>query len=139
MEQYIEFFGNHPVLFAALIGVIVFILVNEVRLRKGDKSVTALEAVRMINDQDAIIIDLRDPGDYKAGHALNARNIPLTRLGEQADKITSKKAQPIIVYCKTGTQSVSARQTLENAGYAQVYSLKGGLYGWQESNMPMQS
>lgn len=139
MEQYIEFIGNHPVLFAALVGVIVFIVVNETRLRKTSKAITAREAVRLINDRDAIIIDIREPGDYKAGHALNARNIPVGRLEEQAAKISPKKDKPIVVYCKSGTQSPSARQTLEKAGYSEVYTLKGGLYGWQEDNMPMQS
>lgn len=138
MERYIEFIGNHPVLFAALVAVLVFIVVTEVRQRRGPKALTAREAVRLINDTDARVVDVRDVAAFKSGHLLNAVHIPQGRLAEEAGRISSDKSRPVIVYCKSGTQSAAACRILQQAGYEQVYHLKGGMYGWQDAGMPVE-
>lgn len=138
MQKLIEFIGNHPVLVGAFLAVLTFIVINEIRRKSGSRQIDAREAVRIINDEDAIILDIREPGDYKTGHIINAKNIPASRLGEDAEKLGTDKNRPVIVYCKTGLNSQSACGKLREAGYTRVYCLKNGLYGWQEENMPIQ-
>ena len=139
MQQLLEFAGNHMVLVAALGAVIVFIITTEVRLRSGGaRSVTAHEAVRLINDTDAILIDIRDGTEYKSAHILNARNIPLSRLSDDAHNFLKDKSRPVIVYCKTGSRTGEACKLLSAAGYQDVRQLKNGLFAWQEAGLPIE-
>lgn len=138
MAQIIEFFGNHPYLLAALAGSLVFIVISEIRFRSGPKGLSAAEAVRAINDEDALVIDVRKPAEYSSGHILHAKNLPLESLGDEIGKLAKAKTQPIIAYCKSGSQSAAACQTLFKAGYEKASYLKSGLYGWQEANLPME-
>jgi len=72
MDQLFEFLGHHPVLFSALGAVLVLLIVNELTAAMlGDRRLSPLEAVRLINDQNALILDVRPHGDYKRGHILN--------------------------------------------------------------------
>jgi rhodanese-related sulfurtransferase len=138
MEKLPEFMMNHPFLFAGLAAVIAFIIMTELRRRTGARAVTAREAVQLINGQDAVVVDIREPADHKAGHILNAKHIPLSRLGEEAARISSDKNRPVIVYDKTGTTSHGAAARLMAEGYRQVCYLKNGIYGWLDENLPLE-
>jgi len=138
MQQLMEFAGNHMTLVAALGAVIVFIITTEIRLRGTAQSVTALEAVRLINDEDAMVVDVRDSGEYKSAHILNARNIPLARLADDAVNTLKNKEKPIIVYCKSGQRSNEACKILSAAGYQSVRQLKNGFLSWQEASLPIE-
>jgi rhodanese-related sulfurtransferase len=113
-------------------------VISEFRRKSGSQQIGVKDAVRIINDENAIILDIREPGDYKAGHIINAKNIPASRLGEEAGNLSADKNRPVIVYCKSGLNSQPACGKLREAGYSRVYCLKNGLYGWQEENMPIQ-
>lgn len=138
MQQLLEFAGNHMILVAALGAVIVFIVTTEIRLRGGPRSVTALEAVRLINDEDAIMLDIRESGEYKSAHILNAKNIPLARLANDSGNVLKNKTKPIIVYCKSGQRSNEACKILRTAGYQSVMQLKNGIFSWQDANLPIE-
>lgn len=129
---------NHPFLFAGLAAVIAFIITMELRRKTGARAVTAREAVQLINDRDAAVVDIREPADYKAGHILNAKHIPLARLAEEAGRIPGDKNRPVIVYDKTGTASPGACARLKAEGYQQVCYLKNGIYGWLDENLPLE-
>ena len=138
IQRLIEFIGNHPVLVGAFLAVLTYIVISEIRRKSGSREIGAKDAVRMINDENAIILDIREPGDYKTGHIINAKNIPASRLSEDADNVIVDKDRPVIVYCKSGLNSQSACGKLRDAGYTRVYCLKNGLFGWQEENLPIQ-
>lgn len=129
---------NHPFLFAGLAAVIVFIIVTELRRKTGARALLAREVVQLINGQDAIVVDIRESADYKAGHILNAKHIPLSRLAEEAGRISGDKNKPVIVYDKTGTASPAACARLKAEGYQQVCYLKNGIYSWLDENLPLE-
>lgn len=137
MEKLPEFMLNHPYLFAALAAVIVFIIVTELRRKGGARAVSAREAVQLIN-QDAAVVDIREQADYKSGHILHAKHIPLARLAEETGRISADKNKPVLVYCKTGMASPGACARLKAEGYQQAFYLKGGIYGWLDENLPLE-
>jgi rhodanese-related sulfurtransferase len=138
IQRLIEFVGHHPVLIAAFAAVLTFIVINEVRRKSNSREIGVKDAVRMINDENALVLDIREPGDYKAGHIINAKNIPYSRLNEETAVAGGDKDRPIIVYCKSGTNSPAACDKLLAAGYTRVHCLKNGLSGWREENLPVE-
>lgn len=138
MDQLIEFFGNHVGLFAALAVVVVLIVANEVHgALTGGKRLSVPEAVRLINDRDPIILDVRTPADFRKGHLLHAQNAPLMKLDEHVGTLGRDRNRPVLVYCAMGGSSVSAAERLRKQGFAEVYPLRGGLNAWLGANLPV--
>lgn len=138
MESYLQFVLNHALLFGALGVLIAVFIANEVHGHfTGGKRLNPQEAVRLINDRDPIILDVRPTADFKRGHLLNAQNLPIAQLDAQMGQIDKNKSRPVLVYCALGTSSISAVEKLRKNGYTEVYPLSGGLNNWQGSNLPV--
>ncbi|HEY1075316.1 MAG TPA: rhodanese-like domain-containing protein [Fontimonas sp.] len=138
MDQLITFFGAHTGLFVALGVVIVLLIANEVHGNlTGGKRLSVAEAIRLINDKDPLVLDVRTPADFKKGHLLNARNAPLAKLDEHVGALAKDKARPVLVYCALGSSSVSAVEKLRKLGFSEAYPLRGGLNAWLTANMPV--
>lgn len=138
MNQLLEFVARHPILFTALAAIIVLFVLNEVVGNlTGGKRLSPLEAVRLINDRDAIVVDLRPVADFKRGHILNALSIPLAKLGERTTELNKSKERPVILYCALGGAAVQAADQLRKAGFAEVYPMQGGLNNWMGSSLPV--
>ena len=88
-------------------------------------------------EKDVIILDVRTPQEYQEGHISNAINIPVQILGQQLDKLNKFKDKKILVYCRSGHRSAIASQILDRAGFKNVYNLKGGLFEWKASGLPL--
>ena len=139
-DQLLTFFHAHIGLFAALGAIAVAFIANEVHgaLKAGAK-LAPLDAVRLINDRDALVLDVRPHGDFKKSHLLNAVNMPLAKFADHVTEIGKDKSRPVIVYCALGSSQVEAAQTLRKLGHAEVYLLRGGLSGWLGANLPVTS
>lgn len=138
MQQFIEFFGNHLPLFAAFGTIVLALLANEVHgSMTGGKRLAPLEAVRLINDREPLIIDLRPASDFKKGHLLNALNLPLAKLDERLHELGRDKARPVILYCTLGSSAGEAAARLRKQGFVEAYPLRGGLNAWLQSNLPV--
>lgn len=138
MEPYLQFVTSHPWHFVALgVGLAAF-AINEIHGRlTGGKRLNPLEAVRLINDRDPIILDVRPTADFKRGHLLNALSLPIGQLETQLGQIGKDKARPVLVYCALGASSIAAVEKLRKNGYTEVYPLNGGINNWQGSNLPI--
>ncbi|QQS54638.1 MAG: rhodanese-like domain-containing protein [Candidatus Competibacteraceae bacterium] len=138
MNDFIEFSTQNWLLFLALFAITGMLIGSEVlRKMRGVSSLSAAEALRLINDQEALILDVRDGGEYKEGHIPQARHIPLGALRDRLGELTKAKDKPIIVYCRNGATSQAACAQIKKSGIADVYSLSGGLSAWQEANLPV--
>lgn len=125
------------VLAAAVSGaILIWPLVN--RRLSGAAEVGALEAVQLLNRKDAIMVDVREPAEFNAGHAPNARNIPLAQLDKRIGELEKFKGRPAVVICQTGGKSRAATALLKKAGFAEVVVLAGGIGAWQQANMPVE-
>lgn len=138
MAQFLDFFHHHLGLFAAFAAVVALLIANEVHgLLSAGRRLSALDAVRLINDRGAVIVDVRSPADYKKGHLLGAINIPAAKLAERAGELGKDKQRPVLVYCGLGGTAMEAAKTLRRLGFAEVYPLRGGLNHWVSSNLPV--
>lgn len=76
---------------------------------------------------DAFLLDVREPDEWEAGHAPDARHIPLGQLGARAEEIP--KTAAIYVICRSGVRSARATQALTGAGW-QALNVDDGMQGW---------
>lgn len=104
--------------------------------RRGTK-VSLLQATQLINQGKAIILDVRNPPEFAAGHLREARNIPLKELPKRVGELDKFKSKSVIVVCPNGVQSSKATAQLKSAGFGEVYSLSGGLSAWQAQGLPI--
>ncbi|WP_110649010.1 rhodanese-like domain-containing protein [Salinicola peritrichatus] len=136
IDQLFEFIENHPLLVSAFLVVLLAWLAFEAK-RGSASGVSTGEATSLINREDGVVIDIRDSGEFKAGHIAGAKNIPQARLKERLTQLDKFKEQPIIVVCKQGQAAGAAVTELSQAGFSRVYKLKGGMAQWQADNLPV--
>ena len=101
----------------------------------GGGKVSAADAVRLINREKAVLIDVSDPAEYAAGHAVGARSVPLAGLETSRD-LPKNKSLPLVVVCPTGARAQRAVVLLKKLGFENTTSLAGGLAAWRAANLP---
>ena len=89
----------------------------------------------MMNREKAVLIDVRETLEFDAGHATQARNIPIGQL-ETSKDLPSNKALPLVVLCPTGARAGRAAATLRKLGYDNARALAGGTAAWREAGLP---
>jgi rhodanese-related sulfurtransferase len=106
-------------------------------LQKRGQRLSQLQATQLINQGKSVILDVRDPADYAAGHLRDAKNIPLKELPNRIKELDRFKDRTIIIVCKSGTQSGRAVGQLKKAGFEHVAVLDGGQEAWQAQGLPV--
>jgi rhodanese-related sulfurtransferase len=138
MQQLIEFLTRHWILSSALLAVLVLMALNELwMMLRSEKKLSPPDAVRLINDNNALVLDVRSVADFKKGHIINALNIPLAKLEERIGEIGKNKEKPVLCYCMLGSSAPQACTRLKKLGFTTVYSLRGGLNAWQGASLPV--
>ena len=138
MEQLIEFAGNHLFLVGGFVVVLALVIKAEFEHQSGKANqMDPTAAIRLMNNDDAIVLDVREAADFSNGHIKNARNIPLTSLKSQLDSLIKDKNKPVLAYCRSGNVSGKACRILKNSGFSDVHNLSGGILNWQEANLPL--
>ncbi len=104
------------------------------RAKSEVNEISCDEAASMLND--AILLDVREPAEFEAGHIDIAIPIPrgVLEFSLDAHPSLANLEQPIIIYCKSGGRSALAAQTLQTMGYQKVYSVAGGYEAWQQTH-----
>ena len=100
-------------------------------------SVDTSEAVRLINREKGVLVDVCEPDEFATGHAGGARNVPLSQL-ESSKAVPSNKTLPILLMCATGARAGRAAAQLRKAGYEKAVSVAGGTRAWREANLPIE-
>ncbi len=131
----IEFIGNHWYLFVALAVILGLLAHNLIVGSKG--SVDPAGATELINHRDALVVDVRPAADFSKGHVINAINIPFNGLKSQIGTLQKHKGRPIVVNCRSGSQSSLACRELRKEGFTEVYNLQGGVMAWQHAGLPL--
>ncbi|MBU9724185.1 MULTISPECIES: rhodanese-like domain-containing protein [Bacillaceae] len=108
---------------------VVLIIFIVIRLKKP-KYLRSLEQEEFKQDyRKAQLIDVREEREFKTGHMLGARNIPLSQMRQRAGEIRPDK--PVYIYCQNGTRCVQVAKLLrKKRGVEDVVMLKGGFRKW---------
>ncbi len=137
MDRLIEYTAHHPLLVSAVVVAAVVVMVYEARLRaQGAAAVSPQELIRLMN-QGALVLDIRPPDQFAAGHIGGAKPLPSGDLARAADTLKKHKAKPVIVYCDAGPVASSAVRQLAAQGFTKAFSLRGGLTAWRAENLPL--
>ena len=137
MERIPEFVGNHLLLFAAFFAVLGMLIYTEWTRAKGSAaSLSPFAATRLLNDGDAVVIDVRDEREYKSGHVLNARSVPVGAMDQHMHELKKYKGRDVLVYCDNGMRTSRAVARLKKEGFEKVHTLAGGLVAWEKASLP---
>ena len=105
----------------------------------GSNAITTSEAVRLMNREKGVLIDISEPETYAKAHAAGAKNISYTEL--KTNPLTvglpSNKSWPLILMCERGATSAKLVAKVRQAGYEKVFSLNGGLNAWRDAQLPL--
>ena len=100
---------------------------------------TPNRAVQLINQEKAVVIDVRETEEYAAGSRIaGARNIPLGELEARLPATVKNKALPIVLVCPTGARASRALPIAKKLGYEKAQVMAGGLKAWKEANLPLE-
>lgn len=136
MQQFVQ--NNLALVLIALIsgGMLFWPMIRGLFTLSGD--LDTLEATRLINQKDALLLDVRENHEYEAGHLPNSRHIPLGKLKDRLGEIDKYRQKPVLVYCRSGQRSASACAKLRKQGFEQVFNLKGGILAWESAGLPVE-
>ncbi|HEX7054094.1 MAG TPA: rhodanese-like domain-containing protein [Burkholderiales bacterium] len=133
---FVEFVRQNYLLVAVALVSGAMLVWPYVRRVTGGPWVTPTQATQLINREDALVIDVREPAEYGTGHVLGAKNIPLARIGAAGAEIAKRKDKPVIVYCQSGERAPKAAAELRKLGFSRVASLSGGMKAWLAAGLP---
>jgi rhodanese-related sulfurtransferase len=135
IEQVFDFILNHYLLVGLFAALVVAFLVNEGK--RGGASVTTSTLVNMVNRDNALILDIRDAKDFKAGHIVDAINIPYATMDKRIQELEKHKQRPVIIVCKMGQHAGAVGGKLKAQEFTDVRRLGGGMAEWSASNLPV--
>jgi rhodanese-related sulfurtransferase len=138
IERTLQFISNHPMLSGGQF-IVTLLLIQDLfdTATRKYKTASPAAAVALLNQDDTIVIDARDPAEFAKGHIEGARQISLARLKDKLLELEKHKNSPVLVYCQQGTHSKEACKQLAAAGFTQVYYLEGGILTWQDQKLPL--
>lgn len=99
----------------------------------------------MLESQQPILVDVREPYEYEAMHIEHSINVPRGILetacewdyDETVPELVNARNKPVVVMCRSGFRSVFTADIMQQLGYKEVYSLKTGLRGWADNELPL--
>ncbi|MBF0263710.1 MAG: rhodanese-like domain-containing protein [Gammaproteobacteria bacterium] len=134
MENIGEFYSNNLLLIVVWT-ILFYMIINSFIKGKWDK--TPLEVVQIINKENTVVVDVREPSEFEAGHIADSVHIPLGQVKSRLNELDKYKNQTIVVSCRSGHRSSRAVSILRRSGYEQVFNLKGGIVAWEGEKLPV--
>lgn len=135
-SQFIKFVSDSNNLIIASIALISGSMLLFTHFQNRDVKISSLKLTQLINQKEAVIIDIRETDQFKKGHIPNARSIPIKTLASECEKLNQFKNKTFVVVCENGTQSHKAISQLKKAGFQNVHLLEGGIIAWGTQGLP---
>lgn len=137
-ESLMAFFGRHPMLSLALAGLTVAIVYTEVaRLFRGYKALKPAELTQLVNQGDALVVDMSAIADFEKGHLPGSRNLIPSQFDPQGKLLAGARQSPVVVVCRNGMASATGAKKLKKAGFERVHWLDGGIAAWEAAGLPL--
>jgi len=102
------------------------------------KEIGNLEATRLINSSNAVLVDVRETKEFEGGRLPKAVHIPLSQLDSRGSELARFVGKPVVAYCMTGNRSRMAGKALERVGFKDIYHLHGGYRAWKDAGLPVE-
>ena len=135
MALFIEFLLQQWILVAALLTALGMLAFHE--SRKAGPAMTPQRAIKLVNDEEGVFLDVREGKDYKEGHIADALHIPFAKLKTREEELQAYRDRPIVIVCKMGQQSGAAAKQLRASGFEKVYKMAGGMLEWRNLQLPV--
>lgn len=133
MTEIIDFLLEQWVFSGTLVALVALLIYGE--RPKKYQLVDTNAAVNLMDDDDLIILDVREEKERKSGFINAATHVPMAQVKSKLD--TLDKSKKILAYCKSGTRSNTTAELLCKNQFENVYSLKGGFDAWQKAGLPI--
>ena len=102
------------------------------------RDVGNLEATRLINSANAVLVDVRETKEFEGGRLPKAVHIPLSQLESRGEELARYAGRPVVAYCMTGNRSGLAAKVLARVGFKDIYQLRGGYRAWKDAGLPVE-
>ncbi|MEH6467875.1 MAG: rhodanese-like domain-containing protein [Porticoccus sp.] len=132
--EFFVFVSEQWMLVSVLMVLVYLFAINE-RIKSG-KPISSHVATRMLNAEEAVLLDIRDAKDFKAGHIAGAINIPHTKLQDRMVELETHRDKAIIVTDKAGQHTGAIGRRLQQKEF-NVQRLTGGMMEWQNQKLPV--
>lgn len=136
--DYVGFIQSNLLLFIGFVIVLgLTIWVEFGRFTRKYQQVDVNDAVRLLNNDETFVLDVREGNELTGGKLRGARHIPLGQLSSRLGELEKSKQNPVLVYCRSGNRSAFACNTLTKNGFENVHNLAGGIGAWESANLPV--
>ncbi|MEN1925387.1 rhodanese-like domain-containing protein [Luteimonas sp. MJ293] len=137
-EELLAFAGRNQLLVLALVGLTAALIYTEIaRLFRGFKVLRPGELAPLVNQENALVVDLRPIADFDKGHIAGSKNVVMSQFDPENKQLAAAKKLPVVLVCKTGQTAGGAASRLKKAGFERIYLLDGGITGWQQADLPL--
>lgn len=99
--------------------------------------VNTTQGAQLAQSPGILILDVRTPREYAAGHLPGAVLVPVTEMPSRLDELPQDLNTPLLVYCGSGPRARAAATMITARGYAKVHELEGGITAWQGEGRPV--
>ncbi len=134
MENFFAFIVQEWLLVVTLV-VLGYLYMWRERVKSGEL-LSPSQVSQRLNQGNALLVDLRDNAEYKAGHIVGAINLTYNKLLTDSNDLANHKDKLIILADKLGQHAGSIGRKLGREGFT-VCRLNGGIAEWQAQNLPL--
>jgi rhodanese-related sulfurtransferase len=106
------------------------------RPKVEDADVRETSAALDGDENDAVLVDVREAHEWRAGRAPGARHIPLGQLPEELERLP--RTAPVYLICRSGNRSHTAAAYLKQAGFERPINVRGGMLAWERAGLPVE-
>jgi len=135
LDLLIEFIGQQWLLVLALVSTLIMLFMHE--SRKAGPAASPQQAINLVNGEGGIFLDIRDGKEFKKGHIVEAKHIPLAQLGNRMTELDKFKDKPVIVVCRMGQSASGATKQLRANGFERAQKMTGGMMEWSALKLPV--
>lgn len=103
---------------------------------RAPELVSVEQAHKAVADPSTQFVDVRTVEEFASGHAVGTKNLPVESISETLGSLDKKK--PVYLICRTGRRSANSAKILAEAGFTEVFDVKGGTVAWIEAGLPLE-
>ena len=139
MQEYIDFLSANAMLSIAWVVIALVLMQTTIKAKFSNiKNISEQDAILLMNKHEAVVVDVRTRDEFRNGHIINAKHIPLAELLKgNVSGLSAHKETPLVIVCASGARSSSAANSLAKEGFKNVSNLGPGMSGWTSSNLPI--